>query len=122
MIDPHDGPVCELGRVSEGNSDTLRRRIEENTFTSLFYRRKSAVSRLRFQDTRWTSLYHHIKVCQDQIKEVDEMVFKTACSKVTEHTQEILCFSRILSELDVASSLAYLAQEKGYTRPEMTTR
>ena len=52
--------------------------------------------------------------------EREQALFEGLCRKVSSFTPELLLLSRVWSQLDALSSLAYLAQENNYCRPQFS--
>ncbi|MFC2063660.1 DNA mismatch repair protein MutS [Chloroflexota bacterium] len=56
----------------------------------------------------------------EQIHNLEVVLFKELCRKLDDFSEDLLCTSRIISKLDVISSLAETASMQNYSRPIIT--
>ena len=64
---------------------------------------------------------YEIKVfnAEDQIKELERVIFQEICQRLTLHVERMLKTARVLAHIDVLASLAEIAANHGYVCPEV---
>ncbi|XP_062509462.1 DNA mismatch repair protein MutS-like isoform X2 [Corticium candelabrum] len=77
-------------------------------------------SKIRFSTTQLQELNNCWQQFNDSLQQCEQAAVESLCNQVTEVATAIRRLASSLAELDVASSLAILAHERGYTRPEVT--
>ena len=58
---------------------------------------------------------------QEQIDELEKQLFNEVLDQICQKTKEIQTIASVLSQLDVLSTFAEIAQKNNYTRPLMTS-
>ena len=86
------------------------------------YKRKQTLSNAeRYLTQELQELEDRILSAKAKRVEKEQVLFGELCAKTLDLTSELLLLSRVWSELDVLSGLAYLAQEHNYKRPQFST-
>ncbi|KNC84661.1 hypothetical protein SARC_03122 [Sphaeroforma arctica JP610] len=75
----------------------------------------------RFSSRRLDALDTEFRSLERELADRQKRIFVRLCDVACDHTHSIIQSARALSSLDVASSLAVVADEHGFCRPEVTT-
>lgn len=84
------------------------------------YRRKQTLANAeRFYTDELLDLERRVLAAQSQRYDLESQIFLELRAQVLEESTKILNFSRLVSERDLHSSLAWLSLERNYSRPKL---
>lgn len=98
--------------VNDKNAEPLIKDIN-------FIHRQTLANVMRFTTKEITDFEHKIKNADTQTLALEMHLFFDFCNKIIDEADNILKTAEAAAFLDVASSLALLAQDKNYTRPKV---
>jgi DNA mismatch repair protein MutS len=113
------GPIIILPKLNLTRRRLLMETLEHKPgFEFLKSSKKSTTSQvLTFQP--WTNLSFALKEQENRMMVIERNLFQESCIDLIRHDKAILKVSRFLAEVDVASSLGFIAKENRYARPIM---
>lgn len=88
-----------------------------NKVPSYFIRRQSLVGGERFKTEKLDEIESRINSSRENEGKIENRIYKSFISRAEEVNSSIEMLGKIISYLDVYSSLSYLAHEEDYTRP-----
>jgi DNA mismatch repair protein MutS len=86
----------------------------------IFIHRQTTLNNIRFTTPELQKLESEIVNAKSALIALEKEIFISICAKVLEELQSLSQMIEGLSMLDVITSLAYLAKEKNYIKPDMT--
>ena len=84
-----------------------------------FVRRQSLANSERFTTERLTEIESEIEAASERIVELERELFLAVRARAEERIPELLRVARSLARLDSLQSMASVASQRGYVRPEM---
>ncbi|TVY54969.1 MutS-like protein, partial [Lachnellula cervina] len=100
-----------LGHICHVKGKDIKRDLSEGRRVS------SSKSTSSFHHPEWTNLGGRLDRCRDHIRAEEQRVFRDLREQVIHNIIKLRRNAVVLDELDIASSFATLAAEKGWTRP-----
>ena len=86
-----------------------------------YVRKQTLVNAERFITPELKDYEAMVLTNQDQIDELEKRLFDEVLDQICQKTKEIQAIASALSQLDVLTNFAEIAQKNNYTRPVMTT-
>ena len=111
----HNNVIGYFIEVSQQNAASLT----APQHNALFIHRQSIASAARFTTTELAELESKVATAAARTLELELELFDRFVADVLAAEQEISTIAQVLAALDVASSLAELAQQNRYTRPKV---
>ncbi|TVY37390.1 MutS protein-like protein [Lachnellula subtilissima] len=102
-----------LGHICHVKGKDIKRDLAEGRRVS------SSKSTSSFHHPEWTNLGGRLDRCRDRIRAEEQRVFRDLREHVIHNIVKLRRNAVVLNELDIASSFATLAAEKGWTRPSL---
>lgn len=90
---------------------------QQNKIPEAFIHRQSLASALRYTTPELSKLAERIDSAEAEALQIELELFEELSERVAEHQNQVLEISQFLAEIDLATTMAYLAREKGYSRP-----
>ncbi|MGU3495180.1 DNA mismatch repair protein MutS [Xanthobacteraceae bacterium A53D] len=112
----HNGVLGYFVEVTAQNADRLR----EEPFNATFVHRQTMAGAVRFTSVELGDLESRIASAGERALALEQAIFDKLSAAVVNASRPIREAAEALAELDVLSSLARLAVDERYVRPEMT--
>jgi len=109
-VAPAQAPLLGIQKNNEG---------EEDTTSPRFIHRQSVVNAMRFTTNELGELEARIMEAGEQAQAIENQIFDLLCTEIMESRALLRAAADGLSVLDVSHSLALLAEEEGYCRPQL---
>ena len=94
-------------------------RMQAEPLSATFFHRQTTANAIRFSTTRLSELASRILNADETIAEIERRIFDELSELVLDASAALSTIAGILAELDVASALAELAADRGWTRPSV---
>jgi DNA mismatch repair protein MutS len=104
---------------SKSADKLIVRRGEENASDNPFIHRQTMANNVRFTTPELSELERDISQAADRALAIERQIFDEFVTVIAKLSEDIGRHARALAALDVASSLALLASEENYARPEI---
>ncbi|KAJ3016952.1 UNVERIFIED_CONTAM: Mismatch repair protein msh3 [Siphonaria sp. JEL0065] len=111
--DAKDGPC-----ISMKNRLGVNAAVESDESIAILHR-QNLLTKKKYRHEEWTELFTAYKSIQEQLVQAEMRVFEEACQKIRDKTPEIVGTSEAVAELDVTVSMAFVASQWHYVRPQM---
>ncbi|KAJ3036766.1 Mismatch repair protein msh3, partial [Rhizophlyctis rosea] len=118
LVVDKDGPCIEVGRIRQG-SDLAH--VQRVVHADVLFKmlpppaRKKDVLRIRYEV--WTDLYEDIAAKEEELKEMEEDIFRGIIDKWKSRADHIGQTCKALAEIDVSAGLALHARDHEFVRP-----
>lgn len=90
-----------------------------NDADKLFIHRQTMATGVRFTTVDLTELENRISSAAGKSLALELQIFEKICQRIRSHAETFSRIAKALSKVDVAASVAELALDKNYTRPEL---
>jgi DNA mismatch repair ATPase MutS len=112
------GPIIILPKLNLTRRKHLMDILEHRSgFDFLKTNKKSTTSSQILTYQPWTNLSFAMREQENRMMLIERNLFAESCADLICHDKDILRVSRFLAEIDVSSSLGFIAKENRYTRP-----
>ena len=92
---------------------------QKNNVPDYFIRKQTLTNTERFTTEKLTEYQEKVLNAEEQIIKLENELFQNICQEVLNYTQEIQEVAETIAKIDVNSSLAELAVENNYCKPEV---
>ncbi|XP_065834840.1 DNA mismatch repair protein MutS-like isoform X2 [Oscarella lobularis] len=113
-------PNKHFSRVVEVPASSASKFIQSLSNETGIARVGQTTVKVRFSTAKLQELNGEYQRISAAISDHQNQVFQSLCQKVSEHAGDIKSLSSTLARLDIASSLALVAHDRGYVRPVMS--
>eukprot|EP00118_Oscarella_pearsei_P014022 m.117272 g.117272 ORF g.117272 m.117272 type:complete len:422 (+) comp37610_c0_seq14:714-1979(+) len=110
-------PNKVFGRVVEVSTGAASKFVQNTSNERGVTKVGQTTAKVRFSTAELHELNSKWQLLNTAIAERQNQVFQELCQMVSEHAADVKALSSSLARLDVASSLALLAHDRGYVRP-----
>ena len=94
-------------------------KVHLKSVPSHYIRKQTLANAERYMTEDLKNLESKILSAEERRKNIEFKIFETIRERILSHVTEILNFAKYCAELDVCASLAQVASENNYVRPEM---
>ncbi|KAJ3393942.1 hypothetical protein HDU80_010632 [Chytriomyces hyalinus] len=116
--DAKEGPCVSVPSGKAGVNSEAFKIIQSDKLVEAL-RRQSLVTKHKFKHTKWTKLFDERKMNEEAIIRAETAIFEECCDSIRAKSSEIVATAEAVAEIDVSASMALIASQWNYVKPNM---
>ncbi|KAJ3237815.1 Mismatch repair protein msh3 [Chytriomyces hyalinus] len=116
--DAKEGPCVSVPSGKAGVNSAALKIIQSDKLVEAL-RRQSLVTKHKFKHAKWTKLFDERKMNEEAIIRAETAIFDECCDSIRAKSSEIIATAEAVAEIDVSASMALIASQWNYVKPNM---
>ncbi|KAI8843508.1 muts domain V-domain-containing protein [Chytriomyces cf. hyalinus JEL632] len=116
--DAKEGPCVSVPSGKAGVNAAALTMIQSDKLVEAL-RRQTLVTKHKFKHTKWTKLFEERKMNEEAIIRAETAIFEECCDSIRAKSSEIIATAEAVAEIDVSASMALIASQWNYVKPNM---